>query len=301
MHKRNGAFLWSEAPQILATIPTRHHFLRWKKREPIVTAEYWNYVSQPLWTRHPPTSRAHFSFLFSLHISFLLPLRISFITSLFASHLLSPFTPPFTHFLHFHNPLTFHKMAHASLVDDSLEATADPHLTDAELRIVKESIKVVVENYNSEGRIPRAPGTTRKNLKNRLLLTMGRMKEYKVPATRWRKDKGRKVYLQVLKACPHLFLAFVAAVAPTVCHRLKDDNIQTLIQDNEVEPLRLRLNADAKDFLNSVATEGKFANDQRYLGLVSSLFPEVERLDCEGAGLLKSSAIRHDTGMMFGE
>ncbi|KFY86541.1 hypothetical protein V500_07569 [Pseudogymnoascus sp. VKM F-4518 (FW-2643)] len=74
-------------------------------------------------------------------------------------------------------------MANASIVDDSLKATADPHLTDAELRIVKESIKVVIENYNSEGCIPRALGTTQKNLKNRLLLTIGQMKEYKVPAT----------------------------------------------------------------------------------------------------------------------
>ncbi|KFZ10197.1 hypothetical protein V502_08267 [Pseudogymnoascus sp. VKM F-4520 (FW-2644)] len=174
-------------------------------------------------------------------------------------------------------------MVDACLVDGSLESTTDPHLTDAELLIVQESIKVVVENYNSEGRIRRAPGATRKTLRNRLLLTLGQRKEYKAPATRWRKDKGRKVYLQVLGACPHLFLVFVTAVAPTVCNRLKDSNVQSLIQDNEAELLRLGLNVGAKEFLNSVATEGKFANDQRYLILFNLLFPEG--LQSQGFGL----------------
>lgn len=45
-------------------------------------------------------------------------------------------------------------MSNASLADDSLEATADLYLIDAELCIVKESIKVVVDNYNSKGCIP---------------------------------------------------------------------------------------------------------------------------------------------------
>jgi hypothetical protein len=46
-----------------------------------------------------------------------------------------------------------------------------------------------------------------------------------------------------------------------------------LIQDNEQTPVRLRLDDSEKEFFKSVA-EGKLADDQRYVNLVGSLFPE---------------------------
>jgi hypothetical protein len=106
-------------------------------------------------------------------------------------------------------------MASVSLeVNQPEEQVPDSELADLKKKIIK-----AVEDYNSDG-IPEHPGGIKIALRERLLLTFKLKKDLKSSATRSRKERARNRYLQVLNTDPHLFLAFITAVPPSISIRL---------------------------------------------------------------------------------
>lgn len=145
---------------------------------------------------------------------------------------------------------------------------------DRQLLSLTESIKHVVQEYNTTG-IPRVPGKIRTNLKDRLILTWGTNSRRTVPSTNWRNDRARNVYLEVQDSNPHLFLAFLSVVSPTVCSTPNFQKIVTkLLSSDKQIPVELKLNTDAKDFFGSIAAEETLTDKPRYIEFVKALFPE---------------------------
>ncbi|KFY48961.1 hypothetical protein V495_00870 [Pseudogymnoascus sp. VKM F-4514 (FW-929)] len=152
---------------------------------------------------------------------------------------------------------------------------------DRQLLSLIESIKHVVHDYNTTG-IPRVPGKFRTNLKDRLILTLGTNSRRAVPSTNWRNDRARNVYLEVQDSNPHLFLAFLSVVSPTVCSTPNFQKIVSkLLSFDRQTPVELRLNTDAKDFFDSIAAEETLKDNPRYVEFVKALFPEGQDLTFE--------------------
>ncbi|KFZ00647.1 hypothetical protein V500_00978 [Pseudogymnoascus sp. VKM F-4518 (FW-2643)] len=171
-------------------------------------------------------------------------------------------------------------MASASLplsTTSSLENTENSRLLN-----LKEDIKNAVCEYD-DGCILKIPSKIRKNLKDRFTLTWGAKSKMVVPSTKWRNDRARDVYLEVQDLYPHLFVAFVSVVLPTICSRPDFYKVVAdLLLLEKGDPVQLNLNTEARDFLKSVAAEGKFTDDSRFIKFFKALFPK----DSQDLGIL---------------
>jgi hypothetical protein len=159
-------------------------------------------------------------------------------------------------------------------ISDCLSVSSpEQNTTKSQLLGVKEKIDKIVQEYNKAG-TPEIPKKLRKNLKDRLILTLV-SKTNGVTSTQWRNQRAQDVYLQVLNACPHLYVAFISAIAPTACIEPSlGRTVTELLQLNKETPVRLNLNTEAKEFFKSTAVAGAFTDDPRYVKFICSLFPE---------------------------
>ncbi|KAF8855975.1 hypothetical protein BDZ45DRAFT_486564 [Acephala macrosclerotiorum] len=159
-------------------------------------------------------------------------------------------------------------------ISDCLSVSSpEQDTTKSQLLSLKEKIDEIVQEYNKAG-IPEIPKKLRKDLKDRLTSTWV-LSARRVPSTQWRNQRAQDVYLQVLNACPHLYIAFISVIAPTACFQPNLGRIVAeLLQLNKETPVRLKLNSEAKEFFTSIAVAGAFTEDPRYINLICSLFPE---------------------------
>jgi hypothetical protein len=83
------------------------------------------------------------------------------------------------------------------------------------------------------------------------------------------------VYLEVQDSSPHLFLAFLSVVSPTVCSTPNFQKIVSkLLSFDRQTPVKLRLNTDAKYFFDSIAAEETLKDNPCFVKFVEALFPE---------------------------
>jgi hypothetical protein len=152
-------------------------------------------------------------------------------------------------------------------------SSSEQNTTKSQLLSLKEKIDKTVQEYNKAG-IPEIPKKLRKDLKDRLTLTWVSSTEG-ASSTQWRKERAHDVYLQVLNACPHLYVAFISIIAPTACFQPNiGRTVAKLLQLNKETPVRLKLNSEAKEFFRSIAVAGAFTEDPRFVKFICSLFPE---------------------------
>ncbi len=99
------------------------------------------------------------------------------------------------------------------------------------------------------------------------------------------------MYLEAQDLNPHLCLAFVSVVTPTTC---STPNFQTIVADllqfDKENPVRLKLNIEAKNFFESVAVAEAFTDDRRYIEFINALFPEGS----QDPGVLDKLRFQHE-------
>lgn len=125
-------------------------------------------------------------------------------------------------------------------------------------------------------------GTTRSDLEilknSRLNLIWGEPNEQSdrqdVSATTWRRNRARRVYLEVQAVDNHLFLAFALVIPPTVCAKTSfNDVMEHLIRLESYESYRLNLSPAIKKIFDSIAAEQGFTSSRHYLSFMQALFP----------------------------
>jgi len=128
-------------------------------------------------------------------------------------------------------------------------------------------------------------GTTRGDLEilknSRLNLIWGEPNEQSdrqdVSATTWRRNRARRVYLEVQAVDNHLFLAFALVIPPTVCAKTSfNDVMEHLTRLESYESYRLNLSPAIKKIFESIAAEQGFTSSRHYLSFMQTLFPQRE-------------------------
>jgi len=148
------------------------------------------------------------------------------------------------------------------------------NVTDTEQLKAKQNILDTVGKLRG-GHIPDDSVYHRKDIRDRLLITLGPLTRPPVSSTRWRRNSARKGYLTILKASHHLLVPFIISIPPSVCATLTSNgSIQALAEDEDLLSTRLKLDDDARELLDSIAVDGGFTDDQIYTDLINSLFLE---------------------------
>ncbi len=83
---------------------------------------------------------------------------------------------------------------------------------------------------------------------------------------------ANRTYLTALGINSHFFLPFVLVVSRREAREGKASN--ALLRNKKAEKCRLQLDADAKEVIKEIAESNSFKENQHYIALMKSLFPQ---------------------------
>jgi hypothetical protein len=156
-------------------------------------------------------------------------------------------------------------------------------MTDIASHSPQEDLERIIEGAHKEYKDSSAvPEKYRKHLKSRLLFLWAaesieptRKNQRSIRQANWRNNKAHEAYSKVQDTSQHLLCVFISAISPTACYGPNfPKDLQRFLQTFDKNKFKLDLDTKEEKFFDSVAIEGRFKKDPRYINFLSGLFPK---------------------------